>query len=93
MNNDLVSYIESFAQEVAELGHSVRTENLENVENINSFAEKISHIADTISNRNLTESLSMCYRNMIAAYESRDAVTLADILEYEILHALEKTLS
>jgi hypothetical protein len=95
MNESLIAFINTFARDVAQLGHSVRTENLEDVEKTNKYSQDISYIMnelDGLGIKRFKENLVKCFENMMSAYELRDAVTLADVLEYELLHECEEIL-
>jgi hypothetical protein len=97
-NMDFTDFIQTFAQDVAKLGHDIRIENIENAHLVNNFAKNIEYIANRLAGsanpncKALGTRLSDCAPAMLAAYEARDSVTLADVLEYELLEELEEIL-
>ncbi|MCL1843338.1 MAG: hypothetical protein FWF79_05955 [Defluviitaleaceae bacterium] len=85
----------SLAQAVAQLGHNMRTENYEDVHKVNEFAQEMHLLTTALVEKGknaLANSLYKYTEAMLKAYGERNAITLADVLEYEVLHELEKIL-
>jgi hypothetical protein len=102
MQNQIISYVEDFAKTVSQLGYDIRTENentlsktvdcVKSIINLDTKLDELSKkncILYATSRINLMEIASF----IKSAFEADDYVTMADILEYELLNELEELLS
>ena len=88
LGSELADYVRSFASSVAAVGYELRVENHAAVENVWCFVDDlifISQKCDVFDGKSLIKSIE-------DALACADYVRLADILEYEILDALEEAL-
>jgi len=88
-----ISTVENLAQQVAQLGHALRIEEYENVNKVKDYAQDLYNIADELAEldeQEMLASILKCTQAMMDAYNAMNAVALADVLEYELLHECEK---
>ncbi|MCL2215923.1 MAG: hypothetical protein FWB91_02760 [Defluviitaleaceae bacterium] len=87
--------VSNLARQIAQVGHSLRIESFDNVHKVKDYAKEIYYVAGQLAEMGQNESVSgllKCAQAMIDAYNTMNSVALADVLEYELLHELEKLL-
>ena len=102
MYESIALFVDNYAKEVAQLGFSIRREDLDNIQKIENIMREILHIDDELDKLG-NENYIVCAANRVAlikiltnlraAYEVMDTITLADILEYELLNEIESLLN
>ena len=102
MSVSLIKLIEDAAKNIAHLGFAIRKESLSDVPQVRICIDDVMHIESELDKLGDGEQI-VCAKNRMnlfklvegirSAYENTDLVTLADILEYELLHELEKILN
>lgn len=97
--NALIADIENYAKNIADLGYKIRAEDFSTIKQVENIYHDIDYINSEIDK--ISDGKKIAYtKEKIAlmkvvadlrdAYMQRDTVTIADILEYELLDVLEK---
>jgi hypothetical protein len=88
--NELIT---NFAQKIATYGHSIRMENIGALEDTIEYSKELCSIHGELTKAGIHSNLLDIAQAMIASCKAMDTVTLADILEYELLDKLEEILN
>jgi len=90
----IITFTEIFAKDVAALGYRIREENVKDIGDVFNFMKGASYLAYEIAKLDesflpfrttAVEKLLKISADLRAACDASDAVTIADILEYELL--------
>jgi hypothetical protein len=95
MNKTLFDFIENLAKEAARVGYKLRLEELDEIKVISRFVNDIVYIScelAKIQNMPCSTNFKGIAATLTEALDRMDVVTLADILEYELLNELEEVL-
>ncbi|MCL1884764.1 MAG: hypothetical protein FWF81_13555 [Defluviitaleaceae bacterium] len=100
MSDELITLIETNAQKIARLGFDIRKESLSELADVQTYMKDmmslVSELGNASANKQLIENranLTRIILEILSAYELMDTVTIADGLEYKLLHELEDILN